>query len=189
MLLPAAVHTAKVHIFSTICKFNDSARVKGLNEFSDTMARLVTYGDSRPSMDHFGDTLVRDPYDTYDNNHAHEDNSTIASRYTSSTGVTVPEPKAPSYYGKTEAESLAAQFQQTSPVRRSNTVNTDKDSKNRLSYVDEEPSYYSGKTLPAIDEKQDAPLVYHAADMGSSGKYNDPGVLRPFFVFDVAWIN
>jgi hypothetical protein len=130
-------------------------------------------------MDHFGDTLVRDPYDTYDNNHTHEDTSTIASRYTDTSGVTVPEPKEPlSYYGKTEAESLAAQFNQTSSVRRSGTVNTDRNSKNRLTYIDEEPSFYSSKALPAIDDKQDSPLVYNAAEMGSSGKYNDPGMLQ-----------
>jgi len=131
-------------------------------------------------MDHFGDTLVRDPYDTYDTNHTHEDTSTIASRYTSASGVIVPEPKEPSsHYGKTEAESLAAQFNQASSVRRSGTVNTDRNSKNRLTYVDEEPSFYSSKALPAIDDKQDAPLVYNAADMGSSGKYNDPEYADP----------
>lgn len=172
----APQYTAKTSfIFPTTYKLNDSAGLNHLTNFLTTMARLVTYEGSRPSMDHFGDTLVRDPYDTYDGNLASEDTSTIASRYTSSTGVTMPEPhEASSSYGNTEAESVAARFKQTSDLRRSSTLKTDK---NRLSYVDEEPSYYSSKTLPAIDEKQDAPLVYNAADMGSSGKYTDLGKL------------
>jgi membrane associated rhomboid family serine protease len=127
-------------------------------------------------MDHFGDTLAHDPYETYDKNHIHNETSTINTTYTS--GVTVPEPKDPSTsYGTTEAETLAAQYKQNSLSRRSSAANADRNS-TRLIYVDE-PDSYLGKGLPAIDEKQDTPLVYNAADMGTSGKYQDLEYAEP----------
>jgi membrane associated rhomboid family serine protease len=129
-------------------------------------------------MDHFGDTL-RDPYETYDNNRSHEETSTIGSVY--SNGDTVPPLNEPSSYGETEAEFLAAQHKQTPSLhfRRSSTVSNDRNSTNGLTYLDEESDPYPSRGLPAIDEKQDTPLVYNAAEMGSSGKYTDLEYAEP----------
>lgn len=140
------------------------------------MARLVTYDDSRPSMDHFGDTLVRDPYETYGQNppHASNDASTITTAYTS--GTRAPEPKVSRHSsGQTEAELLAAQYKDSPPHREPSIFDGDKQSTNRLTYVDEDYNYYPSKPLPAIDDKQDAPLVQNAADVGRSGSYQDLG--------------
>lgn len=138
------------------------------------MARLVTHDDSRPSMDHFGDSLVRDPYETYGQNLPHGDASTITTAYT--TGVPVPEHKDHSnLYGQTEAESLASQYKQSSPIESMSPPNHDTQSTKAMSYVDEDYNHYPSKPLPAIDDRQDAPLVYNAADVGRSGGYQDLG--------------
>lgn len=150
------------------------------------MARLVTYEDSRrPSMDHFGDGPVRDPYETYSEHPTHEDTSTIATAYTS--GVLAPQPFPPSNLGgQSEAESLAAHYKKASGPSIDQTLadDTTKQSANRYTYVDEDFNYYPTKPLPVIDENQEAPLVPNAADVGRSGNYQDLGESRvPFRIF------
>lgn len=136
------------------------------------MAHQANYEDSRPSIDHFGDTFVRDPYETYDKTPQYGDSSTIATRYT--TGVPVPEPKEPTnLYGQTEAETLASRYKHNSSLRPTSTLDADNTSTNRLTYIDEEFNYYPSKPLPGIDDKQDAPLVHNVADVGRSGGYQD----------------
>jgi hypothetical protein len=144
--------------------------------FLSRMTRLVHYEDSRPSMDHFGDTLVHDPYETYDKTPRYGDNSTIATGYTS--GVPVPEPKEPSnLYGQTEAENLASQYKQHSSLP---SPGADTNTTNRLTYIDEDFNYYPSKPSPAIDDKQDAPLVHNVANVGRSGSYQDLEYADPY---------
>jgi len=140
------------------------------------MARLVHYEDSRPSMDHFGDTLVSDPYETYDKNPQQGENSTIATEYTS--GVPAHEHKdLPNPYGQTEAETLASQYKQrNSSLRPSSAIDVD----NNSTDIDEDYNYYPSKPLPVIDDKLDASLVHNVADVGRSGSYQDLEYAEPY---------
>ena len=140
------------------------------------MARLVHYEDSRPSMDHFGDTLVSDPYETYDKNPQQGENSTIATEYTS--GVPAHEHKdLPNPYGQTEAETLASQYKQrNSSLRPSSAIDVD----NNSTEIDEDYNYYPSKPLPVIDDKLDASLVHNVADVGRSGSYQDLEYAEPY---------
>jgi hypothetical protein len=123
-------------------------------------------------MDHFGDTLTRDPYETYDKNPQQADSSTIATGNTS--GVPVPEPRDPlDPNGQTAAETLVSEYSQSPSLRPLSTINPDSASINRLTYIDENFDYYPSKPLPAIDERQDASLMHNAAGVGRSRGYQD----------------
>lgn len=145
------------------------------------MTRLVPHEASRPSIDHFGDSLVHDPYDTYNHPPQHAETSTIATSYTNGTQPieTVEAPGSVHPHGQTEAEALAAQYKSPSGPPPS-SIYSDNTGANRMTYIDEEFNYYPSKPLPAIDDKQDASLVHNAADVGRSGSYQDLEYAEPY---------
>jgi hypothetical protein len=128
-------------------------------------------------MDHFGDAL-RDSHENYDTYAQHGESLSIATGYTSGIPASQPSPM-PDSYGQTEAETLASQYNHSSSLRPHNAVDSETNSINRFTYIDEDFNYYPSKPLPTIDDKPDAGLVQNAADVGRSGTYQDLEYAEP----------
>lgn len=128
------------------------------------MARLVQYQDSQPSMDHFGDSLVRDPFhDAFDE----DSRPTFTEGHTSGI-LPVEFPDSLNSHSQTEAQVLASQY------GRPHSAGNQDVSESTLAYIDDADNY-PRKSLPPINDHSEQSLVYNA-DVGRRGdlEYAEP---------------